>query len=192
MAKIHNYKIDSMQESFNASVNVTSYPVEEGLPLNDSVQRNPKTYSVSGKILDTTKNKNSEAKAKKLEEAMNKGKLVKYIGRIKASNVLITNFSGSYDATIANGFNFNMDLQQVRVATTPYVKKKTKKKKSGKKTVSKSTSNSSNTKKKYHVVKKGDTYWGCARKYGTTVAALRKLNPWPDRKIPVGVRMRIK
>ncbi|MDK2600268.1 LysM domain-containing protein [Bacillus stercoris] len=31
--------------------------------------------------------------------------------------------------------------------------------------------------KLYHKVKKGDTYWGCARKYGTTVNALRQLNP---------------
>nr|WP_230113485.1 LysM domain-containing protein [Bacillus velezensis] len=41
-------------------------------------------------------------------------------------------------------------------------------------------------------MKKGDTYWGCARKYGTTVSALRRLNPWPDRRIPIGVKMRIK
>lgn len=191
MAKIGNYKIDSMQESFSASVNVTSYPVEKGLPLNDSVQRNPKTFSLSGKILDSKKQKDSETKAKKLENAMNNATLLKYVGRIKASNVLITNFGGSYDATVGNGFSFNMDLQQVRIAKTPYAKKKTKKKKSGKKTVSKKNVNSS-TKKKYHVVKKGDTYWGCAKKYGTTVAALRKLNPWPDRKIPIGVKMRIR
>nr|WP_235425055.1 hypothetical protein [Heyndrickxia ginsengihumi] len=28
--------------------------------------------------------------------------------------------------------------------------------------------------------------------YGTTVKALEKLNPWPARKIPIGVKMRIK
>lgn len=190
MAKIANYKIDSMQESFNASVNVTSYPVEEGLPLNDSVQRNPKTYSLSGKIL-RKKSKDAEEVRKKLENYMNKGTLVKYVGRISAKNVLITSIQGSYESTVGNGLSFTMDLQQVRVAKTPYVKKKTKKKKSGKKTVSKKNVNS-NTKKKYHVVKKGDTYWGCARKYGTTIATLRKLNPWPDRKIPIGVKMRIR
>lgn len=192
MAKIHNYKIDSLDESFNASVNVTSYPVEKGLPLNDGVQRNPKTYSISGKILDTFKNKNSEAKRKKLEDAMNKGTLVKYVGRIKAANVLITSFNGSYNSSIANGFNFNMELQQVRVATTPRAKKKTTKKKSGKKTVTKKKSSTSSNKKQFHVINKGDTYWSVAKKYGTTVAALRKLNPWPDRKIPIGAKMRIR
>ncbi|MEI2461516.1 LysM domain-containing protein [Bacillus subtilis] len=60
-----------------------------------------------------------------------------------------------------------------------------KKKKASKKKTKKSG-------KLYHKVKKGDTYWGCARKYGTTVNALRRLNPWPDRRIPIGVKMRIR
>lgn len=189
MAKIANYKIDSMQESFNASVNVTSYPVEEGLPLNDSVQRNPKTYSLSGKIL-RKKSKDAEEVREKLENYMNKGTLVKYVGRISAKNVLITSIQGSYESTVGNGLSFTMDLQEVRVAKTPYAKKKTKKKKSGKKSVSKNSTNSN--KKKYHVVKKGDTYWLMSKKYGTTIQQLRKWNGYPDRKIPIGVKLRVK
>lgn len=189
MAKIHNYKIHNASETYSASVNVTSYPVEKGMPLNDSVQRNPDTFSVSGKILDASKkNKNSGEKRQKIINLMNKGKVVKYVGRLKVSNVLITSVDGTYNSSTGNGHEFNMSLQKVRIATTPYRKKKTKKKTSGKKTVKKKTTSA----KKYHVVKKGDTYWGCSRKYGTTVAALRKLNPWPDRKIPIGAKMRIK
>lgn len=189
MAKINNYKIDSMSESFSNSVNVTSHPVEKGIPLNDSVQRNPKTYSISGKLLnDSFKNKNSNEKRKKIEKLMESGKTVKYVGRINASDVLITSFSGTYSSNVSNGFEFSAEMQQIRIAKTPYKKKATKKKSSGKKT----TKKPSRSTKKYHVVKAGDTYWGCAKKYGTTVAALRKLNPWPDRKIPIGVKMRIK
>lgn len=188
MAKINNYKIHNATESGDNSVNVTSYPVEKGMPLNDSVQRNPDTFTVSGKILNKSKKvKDAGEKYTKIKTLMEKGKIVKYVGRMKISNVLITNMSRSYSSSVANGFDFNISMQKVRVATTPYRKKKSKKKTSGKKNVKKN-----NTSKKYHLVKKGDTYWGCSRKYGTTVNALRKLNPWPDRKIPIGVKMRIK
>lgn len=188
MAKINNYKIHNATENADSSVNVTSYPVEKGMPLNDSVQRNPDTFSVSGKILNKSKKvKDAGEKYTKIKTLMEKGKPVKYVGRMKISNVLITNVSRSYSSSIANGFDFNISMQKVRVATTPYRKKKTKKKSSGKKNVKKN-----NATKKYHLVKKGDTYWGCSRKYGTTVNALRKLNPWPDRKIPIGVKMRIR
>ncbi|USK71767.1 LysM peptidoglycan-binding domain-containing protein [Peribacillus asahii] len=190
MGKLGGYKIANIQESFNNTVNVTSYPTEKGLPITDSVQRQPKTFAISGKILGKTA-KEAETIRSALEKKQNAGTLVTYVGRINAKNVIITNMSGTYDATIANGLSATFDLQQIRIAKTPYVKKKTQKKNSGKKTVSKKTT-SSKPKKQYHVVKAGDTYWGCARKYGTTVAALRKLNPWPDRKIPIGVKMRIR
>lgn len=190
MAKINGYKIHNMTESSDSSVNVTSYPVEKGMPLNDSVQRNPDTFSVSGKILNkSNKVRDAGKKFTKIKTMMEKGKVVKYVGRMSISNVLITNLSRSYSSTVGNGFEFNMSMQKVRVATTPFRKKKTTKKSSGKKSV---TSKKKTTTRKYHTVKRGDTYWGCSRKYGTTVAALRKLNPWPDRKIPIGVKMRIK
>lgn len=190
MAKIEGYKVDSMQESFTNSVTTTSYPVEKGLPLTDSVQRQPKTFSASGKILGK-KAKNADEIRKNIEKKMNAGKPVKYVGRIKASDVLITNFTGTYDSTIGNGFSFSMDMQQVRVAKTPYRKKKTKKTTAGKKTVTKKASNTASNMKKYHTVKDGDTYSAVARKYGTTIAKLRQLNKWPDTKIPTGVKLRI-
>lgn len=193
MAKLAGYKIANLQESFNASVNTTSYPVEKGLPLTDSIQRQPKTFSISGKILGNYDIEASNIRDN-IEKKMNSGAVVKYVGRIKVSNVLITSFTGTYDGTVANGFSTTIDLQEIRIANTPYVKKKTQKKNSGKKTVTKKTtsSNNKNNKKKYHMVKKGDTYGSVARKYGTTVSALRKLNPWSDRKIPIGAKMRIK
>lgn len=194
MAKIHNYHIDSMQETFNSSVNVTAYPVEDGLPLNDSVQRNPDTFSISGKILDKGKVKNSNDKRKHLKNLMNDGKAIKYVGRLNAKDVLITSFSGTYTSSVGNGFEFTMELQKVRITKTPYIKKKTKKKTSGKKTVksNKGKAGTGKALKKYHTVKPGENYSIIAKKYGTTIAALRKLNKWPDRSIPAGGRMRVK
>lgn len=190
MAKIHNYKIHNATETYNSSVSVTSYPVEKGLPLNDSVQRNPDTFTVSGKILDASrKNKNSNKKKQKIIELMNKGKVVKYVGRLKVSNVLITDINGTYTSAVGNGHEFSMSLQRVRIATTPYRKKKTKKKSSGKKSV---TSKKKTTTRKYHTVKKGNTYWSLSRKYGTSINQLRKWNKYPDRRIPIGVKLRVK
>lgn len=43
-----------------------------------------------------------------------------------------------------------------------------------------------------HVVQLCDTYWGIAKKYGTTVKKLRALNGYPDTKIPVGVELKVR
>ena len=186
MARIDKYKIDNMQESTANSVTTTSYPVEKGFPITDSVQRQPKTYSVSGRIVRKSE-KEAETVATAIENLQNKGKMVKYVGRIKASDVLITNFSRNYDSTIANGFSMSLEMQQIRIAKTPFVKKKTKKKVSGKKSVKKKSDGPV-----YHKVKKGDTYWGCWKKYGTPIDTLRKWNKYPDRRIPIGVKLRVK
>lgn len=190
MAKIHNYHIDQMSESFSVSTNVTSYPVEKGYPISDSVTRNPDTFSISGNILETKKRKNSNAKRKHLKQLAIDGKPIKYVGRMNCKDVVITNFDGSYSKEIANGFQFSLSLQRVRIAKTPYRKKKTKKKTSGKKSTT--TSNKNSKKKKYHIVKRNENYTVIARKYGTTVSALMKLNKWKPRAIPIGARMRIK
>lgn len=187
MGKLAGYTIANIQESFTNTVNVTSYPMEKGLPITDGVQRQPKTFSIAGKIL--AKN-NSEAKKiyAALEKKQNAGTLVTYVGRTTAKNVIITSMSPSYDSTVGNGMNISIDLQEIKIAKSPYVKKKTTKKKGGKKP----KSNTKKTKKVYHKTRRGDTYWGLSKKYGTSIATLRKWNKYPDRKIPIGVKLRVK
>lgn len=186
MAKLDKYQIYGEQESVSNTVNVTSYPVEKGFPITDSVERKPKTLSVSGYILGK-RAKDADTIAAAIEKLQNKGKLVSYVGRMKVSDVIITKFDRDYSADIANGFSCSFDLQEIRIAKTPYVKKKTKKKVSGKKTVKKKKST-----KVYHKVKPGDTYWGMWKKYGTPINTLRKWNKYPDRRIPIGVKLRVK
>ena len=43
----------------------------------------------------------------------------------------------------------------------------------------------------YHTVAKGDTLFSLARRYGTTVQAIRQLNGMSDNKIEVGQRLRV-
>jgi LysM repeat protein len=187
MGKLAGYTIANMQESFTNTVNVTSYPTEKGLPITDSVQRQPKTFTITGKILG--KNYTEAMKVyNALEKKQNAGTVVTYVGRTTAKNVVITSMQPTFDSTIGNGMGITIELQEIRIAKSPYVKKKTTKKKSGKK----SKSNTKKTTKVYHKVKKGDTYWGLWKKYGTPIATLRKWNKYPDRRIPIGVKLRVK
>lgn len=187
MGTLAGYKIANIQESFTNSVNATSYPVEKGLPITDGVLRQPKTFSITGKILGNT---DSEATKiyNALEKKQNSGTIVSYTGRATAKNVIITSIQVNYDNTVGNGMSVTIDLQEIRIATSPYVVKKSTVKLMGKKSIS----NTKKSSRVYHKVRKGDTYWGCARKYGTSVSALERLNPWPAKKIPIGVKMRIK
>lgn len=185
MAKLDKYKIQITDESTSNSVNVTSYPVEKGLSITDAVERQPKTFSLSGYIV-AKKEKDAKTIAAAIENLQNKGKFVNYVGRMNAKNVVITKFDSTFDNETANGMKISVDMQQIRVAKTPYVKKKTKKKVSGKKSVK------SKNVPMYHKVKKGDTYWGTGRKYGIPYKTLMKLNPWPARRIPIGVKMKLR
>ncbi len=38
----------------------------------------------------------------------------------------------------------------------------------------------------------GNTYWGWWKQYGTPIQTLRNWNKWPDRRIPIGARARVK
>ncbi|MGG1291369.1 phage baseplate protein [Bacillus smithii] len=187
MGKLAGYTIANIQETFTNAVNVTSYPTEKGLPTTDSVQRQPKTFSITGKILGK-----SDLEATNiynaLEKMQNSGTLVTYVGRTNVKNVIITNIQGSYDYTIGNGMNVTIDLQEVRIATSPYVVNKTTTTTAGKKQV---VSQKAST-PVYHITKKGDTYWGLSKKYGTSIAQLRSWNKYPDTKIPIGVKLRVR
>ncbi|HEM2532857.1 TPA: LysM peptidoglycan-binding domain-containing protein, partial [Listeria monocytogenes] len=84
------------------------------------------------------------------------------------------------------GFEITVSLRDLRRASTPWVRKK--KKSSGKKQSVKSKKSPGT----YITVKKGDCYWKWWKRYGTSIAQLRKWNKWPDRRIPIGKRARVK
>jgi LysM repeat protein len=187
MGKLAGYTIANIQESFANTVDVTSYPTEKGLPITDNVKRQPKTFSITGKILGKT-NADAVNIYNALEKLQNVGNVVSYVGRTTAKNVVITSMQPTFDSTISNGMGITIELQEIRMASSPYIVKKTTVKSAGKKT----TSNTKTTQAVYHVTKKGDTYWGMSRTYGTSIAQLRAWNKYPDTKIPIGVKLRVK
>ncbi|PFR93524.1 LysM peptidoglycan-binding domain-containing protein [Priestia megaterium] len=180
MARLDKVQLLIEKEDDSGSVDATSYPVEEGIPMSDHVEQKPDEFSLSGFLIGDSYKSDYEY----LRKCMKEGTIVTYVGRNIAKNVIITSVSGSMDASIANGRSVSIQLRQIRIASTPWVKVKNGGKK---KPVSSKPSGAV-----YHVTKKGDTYWGCWKKYGTSINQLRKWNGYPDRRIPIGIKLRVK
>ena len=188
MAKLGKVYLNVIEEGVNESVRVTEYPVEKGSPISDHVERTSAKFSFTAELLG----KDHSTRLRTLKDYMYNGTIVKYVGRTAATAVLITSIDRVYNSNIANGIALTINVQKIRLSKTPWIKKKAAKPvtRGGKK---KPTSKKPRPNPKvYHRTKRGDTYWDLARKYGTTVSKLRAFNKYPDRRIPIGVRLRIK
>lgn len=191
MAKLGKYNLFVLNESPQYSVQTTSYPVEKGISLTDHVQAEPESLKIDVFLSGANYQKTLD----QLKNSMYKGEMMNYAGRFIMRNVVIENISPSADASAKNGVMVSITLKQIRVATTPYAKAAVKN------TQVKKVSNAGqkqpaakkDTNAVYHVVKKGDTFWALAKKYGTTVTNLRKLNPNVDeKKLQIGSKVRVK
>lgn len=193
MAKLGTLTLFVESEKYSESVEATAYPVEKGVAFTDHVQRNPKTVSLQVFMQGSRASKNLAT----LRAQMNKGIILKYVGRETASNVIILSLDHPRDASIKNGFMLDIQLREVRIVKSAWVKAPKKQKATlkpldatgKKKPVSKK---SRPTTARYHIVKAGDTYWALGRKYGTSIQRLRNWNRYPDRQIPIGVKLRVK
>ncbi|WEA46807.1 LysM peptidoglycan-binding domain-containing protein [Priestia aryabhattai] len=181
MARLGKVQLLIEKESDSKSIEATSYPVEKGVAMTDHVEKKPGELSLSGYIIGP----NYKADKEYLQNEMNKGTMFTYVGRNVAKNVIITSIDGDVDANIANGTAISIKLQEIRIANTPWVKVKN----GGKK---KPVTTKPPISPVYHLVKKGDTYWDCWKRYGTSIPQLRAWNKYPDRRIPIGVKLRVK
>ncbi|WP_239256690.1 LysM peptidoglycan-binding domain-containing protein [Listeria ilorinensis] len=171
--------IVNMNESEVTAAEATQYPVEQGTPISDHVQVQNKTLSITGFLLGSS----AEQDYLKIHDFVQKGTVVTWRGRVYFHDVLVNSIIKDYD-TIENGMAVTISITTLRRASSPWVQKKTS---SGKKqTTSKSQAGT------WITVKKGDCYWKWWKQYGTSIAQLRSWNKWPDRKIPIGARARVK
>ncbi|EAC7513168.1 LysM domain-containing protein [Listeria monocytogenes] len=186
VATIGSVKLVNTNENESSPFTITDNPVETGANVSDHVQRETKTLEISGFLLGAT----AERDYATLKDYAEKGTIVTFRGRVYFKNVLISNLSKSYN-TIKNGFEITISLRDLRRASTPWVRKK--KKSSGKKQPVKPKKQPvKKTTAVYVTVKSGDCYWKWWKRYGTSIAQLRKWNKWPDRRIPNGARARVK
>lgn len=124
MAVINGLYIHVTDETVSRSVDATSHPVEDGIPFTDTVSAKALTISLTGKIVDygTTK---AEQVISKLKAWMDSGSLIDYRGRNVASSMQIRAFDSTHTNQINGGADFSLELEQVRIAKSAYVPKKT-------------------------------------------------------------------
>jgi LysM repeat protein len=193
MAKLGDIPVHVEKESFRDSVNATEYAVERGEPFTDHIETKPMELTLSAVIVG----RDYTSKVEKLREYMRKGALLRYVGRSTASDVVILDISRDYTADIANGVALSIAVRKIRIAKSPWAKAPAKQKpsqkpptRSGKKKPVSTKPRSSTA--RYHVARKGDTYWGLSLKYGTSISQLRTWNRYADTRIPIGAKLRVK
>ena len=125
MALINNYYVHVTEENVTSGIESTTHPVEKGLDITDTIRKTPKEISLTGKIVKVG-SMPANAIVVGLENLMQNGSLVKYIGRNSVVNVQIQSFNHSHPNTIAGGCDFDMTLRVVRIAQPSYKSTSTK------------------------------------------------------------------
>lgn len=160
------------QESESNSTNVTSYAVDKGAPRKDYARFSSKTVTIDGLIADSDTG-TAHDKWVRLRTWHSNHKEVTFRGDIYYKHLIIsqldrqfTGFKNTMQVTIT--FTF---VRAAEITTSNKGKKHAKRSKSSK-TVA------GNRSKKYTsvTIKKGDTLWGLAKRYGTSVSWLQKVN----------------
>lgn len=98
-------------------VEVTERPVERGQDISDHVKKRPDIITISGVIVGD----DAASKLNKLKEYQSKGQILTYINRIWYDNLVIESLNTRHGPSVANGFEFDMVLKRVRVATAKEV-----------------------------------------------------------------------
>lgn len=106
----------------------TDHALEDGEQITDHIKSDPITISISGVIHDDT-----EQKVLKLREYREKGEIIAFDYMTSLKNVVITDFSRDYNASVKDGYAFTMSLKQIKVAkvakyvsVSPSVERQTK------------------------------------------------------------------
>lgn len=169
---------DEIKEEVTA--NVAKYPIEHDAPIADHVQYDHKDMNFTGLV---TGDNLSEANDKygQMMFWSQLGTLVKIRGAWTLDNMLITNITKARKDGRLNVFEVTLTLTEVRLPSTSW----TKRQNLGVKVVPQPPG-------LYVTVVWGNTYWGWWRQYGTPIQTLRDWNHYPDRFIPVGVRVRVR
>lgn len=119
MATINNIYIWVESEDISRSSKIPQHPVEKGLPLTDNAKREPKTLSISGKIIDTKTLKAKDI-VDKIENLKDSGSLIKYSGVNVLGNYMISSFDTTENNAVWGGADFSMELVEVRISKSAY------------------------------------------------------------------------
>ncbi|MCL2188425.1 MAG: hypothetical protein FWC16_00800 [Defluviitaleaceae bacterium] len=92
---------------------VTDKAVESGASIADHMQARPAELSISGVVVGG----DASSRLSRIRQMQRNRQLVPYVNRVIFTQMAIVNISTEHDATVGNGFKFNIQLRQVRTAT---------------------------------------------------------------------------
>ncbi|WP_346235735.1 phage baseplate protein [Lysinibacillus telephonicus] len=177
-------------EDANFDVNIPTHKVEKGINLADHVERLPEVIKLSGLLIRPTAER-VESLIQKLKKIETEGKKVTYEGRRIYKNMLLQGLSIKANSKVMNGYNFSCTLTEVRIAQSSYVQPKTKAVVAKVAQAGRKQTANKKASPIYHTVKRGDTYFGLAKKYNVKWQQIQSWNRYDPKRIPVGVKMRV-
>lgn len=199
MARLGKVDIFVESETPTYGVTVTEYPVEEGEPIADHVNRKLTSLALRGRIVGP----DAADRITLLKQMMTRGDTLIYVGRNTFTNCVIESFITGHDYKIANGATFDMTIREIRKVkqlfpvkldprlaskvrpVTTAGRKQTANTKKGKKggkggaggSSEKTYGGTVDTTVRTHTVRTGQTWVSIAAGYGISATKLRGANP---------------
>ena len=115
--KLGDVEFDVIEsENPKDSVTVTDKPVESGQDVSDHIKQNPSIINLKGQMTE-----DAADKLQVLKKYQKEGTLLKYVGRNVYPNMVIEEIDREHGTRNRLGFQFNIKLKQVRIATAKEV-----------------------------------------------------------------------
>jgi len=162
-------------ESEDNTNNITSYAIDHAEPTNDYSHRETKQITVEGMIVGS---KMADARRiyKELDKWNYRGTELTLRSHITYYHLILYSLNRTYTADLEHGMNVTLTFQfAYRGQLNPGKKTATTNKGTRQQKGTRSTN------KRSIKIHAGDTYWGLAQTYHTTVAKLTKLNGPPSK-----------
>ena len=113
LIKLGDVKLDALvRENIDFDADVTSKEVEKGADISDHMKAKPSTASLSGVMVE-----DADAKLEALKKHQKEGELLTYIGKSTLENVAITSIQIEHTVENFEGYNFDIRIQEVRIAS---------------------------------------------------------------------------
>lgn len=163
---------------------VAQYPIQSGNLVTDHTHQSAIVWTIDGKIYGKN---HTEINSiwKQLMDWEYAGTQLTWRGAVTRHSVALTNITKTYDdGGFRNAVKVSIEFKEIRLVSTSFVKVKH--------VGPVKPASPPKPPGVYVTVRPGNTYWGWWRQYGTPIQTLRNWNHWPDRRIPVGARARVK
>ncbi len=122
MALINNIYVLVKNESINNDVETVTHPTELGLPVSDSIRKQPVSIELSCVIADT-KNMTAKTAISKIKALQSNGSLIKYVGQAGTyTSLQIQSFKEDYSNKNYGGALAEISLKEIKTAKSAYAK----------------------------------------------------------------------